>query len=168
MEQNCGSGPESWWIGLFLEKPDPDPHRHRIYGRSVGQSISVADSDPGYSAFFTPDPGYGIGKKAGSGIRIRDEQPGSYIRELRNNFLGWKYLHSFMKIRDGKNLDLGSGMEKIRIRDGKKFGSGINIPDPHHWLQYRSGWATLRAWLVPCGTGRSSTSNEYLYTYPLT
>jgi hypothetical protein len=22
----------------------------------------------------------------------------------------------------------------MRIRDGKKFGSGINIPDPQNWL----------------------------------
>jgi hypothetical protein len=42
-------------------------------------------------------------------------------------------------IWDGKNLDpgwkkFGSGMEKIRIRDGKYSdpGSGINIPDPQH------------------------------------
>jgi hypothetical protein len=26
-----------------------------------------------------------MGKKSGSGIRIRDEQPGSYSRELRKN-----------------------------------------------------------------------------------
>jgi hypothetical protein len=40
---------------------------------------SVADSDPGF----------GVGKKSGfgSGIRIRDEQPGSYFRALKNNFL---------------------------------------------------------------------------------
>jgi hypothetical protein len=42
----------------------------------------------------------------GSGIRIRDEQPGSYFRELRNHFLGLIF-----------NVDLGSGMKKIRIRD---------------------------------------------------
>jgi len=35
---------------------------------------------------------------------------------------------------DGKKSYLGSGMEKIRIRDGKiSEGSGINIPDPQHW-----------------------------------
>ncbi len=27
----------------------------------------------------------GMGKKSGLGIRIREEQPGSYFRELRNN-----------------------------------------------------------------------------------
>jgi hypothetical protein len=52
-----------------------------------------------------------MGKKSGSGsgIQIRDEQPGSYFRELRNNFWGLKHL----------NADPGSGMEKILIRDGK-------------------------------------------------
>jgi hypothetical protein len=37
-----------------------------------------------------------MGKKLGSGSEIRDEQPGSYFPELRNNFLGLKYLNSLM------------------------------------------------------------------------
>jgi hypothetical protein len=37
-------------------------------------------------------------------IRIRDEEPESYFRKLRNNFFG---LNSLMRIRDGKNLDPG-------------------------------------------------------------
>jgi hypothetical protein len=49
--------------------------------------ISVADSDSGSGASLTP----------GSGIR--DEQPGSYFRELRNNFCVQK-LNSLMRIRD--------------------------------------------------------------------
>ncbi len=97
------------------------------------------------------DPGSGMGKKSGSGFRIRDpdlkKQPGSYLRELRNHFLELKYLNSLMRIRDpgwkkfgseirdGKNSDPGSGMEKIRIRDS---GSGINIPDPQHWSKPNS------------------------------
>jgi hypothetical protein len=36
--------------------------------------------DLGSGAFLTP--GSGIGKKSGSGIRIRDEKVGSYLREL--------------------------------------------------------------------------------------
>ncbi len=34
------------------------------------------------------------------------------------------------------DADPGSGMEKIRIRDGKKSdpGTGINIPEPQHCL----------------------------------
>jgi hypothetical protein len=40
-------------------------------------------------------------------IRIRDEQPGSYFLELRNHFLGLKYLNSLMRIRDGKYSDPG-------------------------------------------------------------
>jgi hypothetical protein len=50
-------------------------------------------------------------------IRIRDEQPGSY--ELRDHFLGLKYLNSLVRIRNP-----GSGMEKIRIRDGKNSDPG--------------------------------------------
>jgi hypothetical protein len=45
-------------------------------------------------------------------IRIRDEHPGSYFRQLRNNF--WV---KNSVIRDPESSDPGSGMEK--------FGSGI-------------------------------------------
>jgi hypothetical protein len=60
------------------------------------------------------DPGYGMGKKIR--IRIRDEKPGSYFRE---------------RIRDPGWKKSGSG-----IRNGKTLNprSGINIPDPQHWL----------------------------------
>jgi hypothetical protein len=63
-----------------------------------------------------------MGKKSGSGIRIRDEQPGLYFRELKKLFFGLKYFNSLMRIRDGKHSDPGR----------KKFRSGINIPDPQH------------------------------------
>jgi hypothetical protein len=72
---------------------------------------SVADPDPGSGIFLTP--GSRMGKKSISGIR--DEHPGSYFRELRNNFLGLKY---FGCGSGSRNLfEPGSGMEKIRIRD---------------------------------------------------
>ena len=64
-----------------------------------------------------PDPGSGI----------RDEQPGSYFLELRNHFfafLGVKILKFF-------DEDPGSG---IRDGDSSDPGSGINIPDPPHWI----------------------------------
>jgi hypothetical protein len=71
------------WITPILSLPDP---KHCIVG-------SVADPDPGSGALLTPGSGIrdgktGIrdGKKVS--IRIRDEQPGSYILELRNHFLG--------------------------------------------------------------------------------
>jgi hypothetical protein len=57
----------------------------------------------GSGAFLTP--GSGMGKKIR--IRIRDEQTGSHFRELRNTFLGLKYLNSFTSIQDGKKLDPG-------------------------------------------------------------
>jgi hypothetical protein len=62
------------------------------------------------------DPGSGIGKN-----------PGSFYRELRNNF--WVKILKFFDVDADPGIFLtlsqGSGMEK--------FGSGINIPDPQHW-----------------------------------
>ncbi len=49
-------------------------------------------------------------KCCGSAIRSRDEQPGTYFRELSKNCFGLKYLKFF-------DADPGSGIEKIRIRD---------------------------------------------------
>jgi hypothetical protein len=84
-----------------------------------------------FCSVVDPDPGSGMGKKSGSESGIRNVLPGSYFLELRNHFLELKYLNSLMRIRDGKNSDQGSGMEKSRILDP---GSGIrkNIPDPQH------------------------------------
>jgi hypothetical protein len=62
-----------------------------------------------------PDPGW-----EKFSIRIRDEQPGSYFLELRNHFFaffGVKILKFF-------DEDPGSGMETVRIRDGKKSDPG--------------------------------------------
>jgi hypothetical protein len=49
-------------------------------------------------------------------VRIRDDQPGSYFRMLKNRFFWLKYLNHLMRIRDGKTSYPGSGMENIRIR----------------------------------------------------
>jgi hypothetical protein len=72
-----------------------------------------------------------MGRKSAFGSGIRDEQPGSYFLKLRNHFCGFfgvKLLKFFY-------ANPGSGMETVRIRDGKKSdpGSRINIPDPQHW-----------------------------------
>jgi hypothetical protein len=46
-------------------------------------SLQCCGSESGIQCLFDPlDPGSGIEKK----IRIRDEHPGSYFRELRNNY----------------------------------------------------------------------------------
>jgi hypothetical protein len=55
--------------------------------------------------FWPLDPGSMMGKKSGFGIRIRDEQSGSYFLELRKHFFGLKYGSG---IRDGNKSDLGS------------------------------------------------------------
>jgi hypothetical protein len=67
-------------------------------------------------AFLTPASG--MGKKIK--IRIRNEHPRSYFRELRNNCFGLKYLNSLMRIRD--LFDPGSGI--------KKYGSGFRDKHP--------------------------------------
>jgi hypothetical protein len=62
-------------------------------------------------------------------IRIRNPvpfvTPGSGVKILKffDSDPGWKEFGS--GIRDGKNSDPGSGMERIRVRDGK---TGIRDP----------------------------------------
>jgi hypothetical protein len=77
--------------------------------------ISFADPDPGSGGFLTP--GSGMGKN-------QDPDPGSWMNmqdnfseSLETLFWGKKYLNSLMR---------------IRIQDP---GSGINIPDPQHYLK---------------------------------
>jgi hypothetical protein len=78
--------------------------------RPSGLLPSVADPDPRAGAFLTPGSGIRDGEKSESGMNIPNR------RELRNNFLGLKYLNSLMRIRIRYLLDPGSGM-KNRIRD---------------------------------------------------
>jgi hypothetical protein len=66
-----------------------------------------------------------------SEIRIQDEHPGSYFRELRHHNSGLKYLNSLMLIWNEKILYLGSVNSLMRIRDGK-------ILDPG-WKNYYPG-----------------------------
>ncbi len=93
---------------------------HNWYERKCGHYM--------YCSVAIPDPGSGMGKKTGSrsGIRIRDEQPGSYFRELRNQLFGLKYLNNLMRIRELGWKNFGSG-----IRDGKHLDSGSGIWDEH-------------------------------------
>ncbi len=95
----------------------------------------------GIRCLFDPwiwDPEWVESQHPDPGSRIRDEQLGLYFLELRNHFFGFfgvKILKFFdadsgSGIRNGDRSDLGSGMEKSRIRDP---GFGINIPDPQHW-----------------------------------
>ncbi len=75
------------------------------------------------------DPGPGREKKSGSGSGMNnpDEQSESLEATFRVQILKFfdAVLESGMeriRIRDGKNSDRGSGMEKVRIRD-KHHGS---------------------------------------------
>jgi hypothetical protein len=95
---------------------DPTNPKHWLY-KSI--TINYAKNQGCGSGIRCRDPGW-----LKCQIRIRDEQPGSYFRKLRNHFLGLKYLHSLMRIRDPALKKFGSGMEKIRIRD-KHPGSAL-------------------------------------------
>jgi hypothetical protein len=103
-----------------------DPNRDaQIALTGTGNTgTSVADPDPGSGAFLTPGsgafltPGSGMGTKSrsGSGIRIRDEHPGEYFRELRNSFLVKNTLMQ-IRIRDSESFWPWIRAGKIRIRD---------------------------------------------------
>jgi hypothetical protein len=65
-----------------------------------------------------------MGEKSGSGSGMNKPD---HISESLDTIFWVKILKFF-------DADPGSGMEKICIRDPgwKKFGSGINIPEPQH------------------------------------
>jgi hypothetical protein len=67
-----------------------------------------------------------MGKKPGSGYGMKN--PDDISESLETIF--------WVKILKFFDANPGSRMGKIRIRDPgwKKFGSGINIPDPQHSL----------------------------------
>jgi hypothetical protein len=93
--------------------------------------LRIRIRDPGWVKNQDPDPGC--------------NDPDHISESLETNF--WVTILKFlMRIRDEKNSDPGSWMEKIWIvdpgwkkfgswiLDGKNFdtGSGINLPDPQH------------------------------------
>jgi hypothetical protein len=69
------------------------------------------DPDPGSGAFLTPGSG-----ESASGSGIRDEQPGSYLLELRKHSFGFLGLKFFYADPGWKSSDPGSGIN-IRIRN---------------------------------------------------
>jgi hypothetical protein len=81
-------------------------------------TVSVAGPDQGFGSFLTP--GSGLGIKSASGSGICDEQPGSYFLELKPFF----FVCFLVKILKFFYTDPGSGMETVRIRDGKKSDPG--------------------------------------------
>jgi hypothetical protein len=101
-----------------------------------------------------------MGKRSGSrsGIRIRDEQPGHISESLETIF--WvKIRNSFMRIRDGKNSDPGSGMNVLdpqyfkksyigrhkQRRAGKKYFQKMYLPTISLSSEMISCFLSLRA-----------------------
>ncbi len=89
--------------------------------------------DPGIRCLF--DPLILDGKKTGFGSGIRDEQPGSYFRQLRNNF--------WVKILKFFDVEPGPGMEKIRIRDKHPGSATLHVPIMYRCMEMRSNTINL-------------------------
>jgi hypothetical protein len=90
-----------------------------------GQSVLLI-RDRGSSAFLTA--GIGMGKKSGSGSGMNNQDHISW--SLENIF--WVKIFKFFDVDPGSGIqdeNFGFGMEKV--------GSGINIPDPQHCVQFR-------------------------------
>jgi hypothetical protein len=79
--------------------------------------VGIRIQDPGSGAFLTP--GSWMGKKIK--IRIRDENPESYFRRHRNNFL----------LKIVKFFDADPEIFLPWIRDGKKSGIREKPPRIH-------------------------------------
>ncbi len=110
-------------------------------------SSSVADPDPGSSAFLTPGSGIGFFRIPGLGSRILNP----YFWELSDNFLSKKVYNSlimaqifceiygYKKSCDNKLFFTPLFCCRFWIRDPRSGiwdpGSGINIPDPQHLFQ---------------------------------
>ncbi len=99
------AGNSFWWLEHLLKHASPSRWSRNQY---AVLRFRIRDPVP----FWPLDPGFGIRDGYKARIRIRDEQPGSYFRELRNNFFGLKYLNSLKRIRD---------------QGWKKFGFGSRI-----------------------------------------
>jgi hypothetical protein len=82
-------------------------------------SLKFGIRDPGWVKNQDPDLVSGIWDGYKIKIRFSNEHPRSYFRELRNIYA---------------DPDLGSGIYLTLDPGWKKFGSGINIPDPQHWI----------------------------------
>jgi hypothetical protein len=81
----------------------------------ISVESSVENLDPGYGirCLFDPwirDPRWVKRQDSDPGSGILDEQPGLYFLELRNHFLGLKYLNSLMGVRDPGRKQFGSGI----------------------------------------------------------
>ncbi len=108
----------------------------------VGSRISVAYLYPGSGAIWTPGSGMGKKSRSGSQIRIWDEHPGSYFRDLLNNFLGL----------DTKIFLCGCGS-----------GSGI-WESLWPWIR-NPGWKKFRSWIRDKHPGSATLSWNWRYSF---
>ncbi len=139
----CWDSPGRPWRTPRLPPPSTPPSPR---GKTVKEIASVADPDPGRIRdpvlFWHRDRGWVKKTRSRSGIRIRDEQPGSFFREFRNHFLWLKYLNSLMRIQDGKIRIRIRNTGYIVIKNGNMDHLGTRMVmgvalllSPHPFLQ---------------------------------
>jgi hypothetical protein len=87
--------------------------------------VTTSVADPGSGAFFTP--GSGMGEKSGSGSGMNN--PDHIFESLETIF--WVKILKFFDA-DSVWKKFGSGIQGGKNSDP---GSGLNIPDPQHWLR---------------------------------
>ncbi len=98
--------------------------KRRSWSQCCGSGSGIRIRNP--MPFWPLDSGSGI--RDGRGIRIWDEQPGSYFLDLTNHILS----------KNTSILLCGSGMEKVRIRDKK-----IRIREKHPGSA-NTAWSQIR------------------------
>ena len=126
-------------------------HAADVQPRHQGRVIPPSSvADPGSGAFLTP------GIRDGLKIRIRDEQPGSYFRELKKKF-GVKIPKFLDTYPEWKKF--GSGMEKFGpgIRD-KQLGSAT-LPPNHIFEIFSKHWYVIMSQL------RTIVSHNFLRNF---
>ncbi len=120
--------------------------------RYVGLLYFTSVADPVSGPFLTL--GSGIGKK----IKIREEHPGLYFRELRNSFsVFWVNNSKILKFFDA-DMDPGSGIYFEPGSGIEKFGSGIKHPGSATLILIDYSTQTVTNWTVQWQKGEFNWS----------
>ncbi len=107
----------------------PETLTKKLLRIRIRDPVTFWPRDPGWVESQHPDPGSGM------------NNPDHISRALKPFF--------WVKILKFFDVDPGSGLETVRIRDPgwKKVGSGINITDPHHCKKlFKNSISDFAAW----------------------
>ncbi len=106
--------------------------------RGFFSALRIRIRDPGLGAFLTSGSGIRDGRKSASGSGIRDEQPGSYLLELRNHFFAFFWVKILWIWIGNTSFKKGKNSSNYRILYMRNL--------PHFtWVQK----ATVQKWCPP-------------------